>query len=503
MAIVGDLVANLTADVSGFVTPLRGALGMLGGLAAGFSVVGAVNAFRESEQAGKKLNAVLAATGGAAGLTSDEITTLANDLQAVTNFEGDATVAAAGVLATFTQIKGDVFKQAIVSAQDLSAVMGQDLDASIVQVGKALNDPIKGVTALQRVGVSFTQTQKDQIKQLQTSGDLVGAQAVILAELQGEFGGAAKAMADPFVIMMNFIGDIVEMFGSLLVPSINLVAELITSKIVPNSAAMAEGFAYVGQVIAEYLGDAIQFVSDAIVVVGFVIENFGSIAQLAFMEAQLAGVTFINVLGHFFTATLPGWFNWFSQNWADVFYTAFDLATTVFINLGKNIRNAMTEIWDYIASGGTDALELSWEPLTKGFVNTVKKLPEIADRIPSELEKSLLKDTTALRERLADDLGQTMLMATEDAARAVKPIMPNSNGAGDETWKPAKVFEIKSSGAAQAGSKEALSVIFASMRGSDYDQQMLDAQLEANRLAQEQIDATRDAADSEEVVEIG
>src|SRR5690606_25050127 len=100
------------------------------------------------------------ATGGAAGLSSDEIKTLADDLEGLTNFNADVTTSGAAVLATFKEIKGDVFKDALVAAQDMSAVLGTDLQGSVVQIGKALNDPTKGITALGRAGVSFTEQQK-------------------------------------------------------------------------------------------------------------------------------------------------------------------------------------------------------------------------------------------------------------------------------------------------------------------------------------------------------
>ncbi|MES2155937.1 MAG: hypothetical protein V4510_12455, partial [bacterium] len=63
----------------------------------------------------------------------------------------------------------------------------------IIKVGKALNDPTKGLTALSRVGILFTDQQKKQIKALQKSGDLLGAQKIILKELGTEFGGSFAA----------------------------------------------------------------------------------------------------------------------------------------------------------------------------------------------------------------------------------------------------------------------------------------------------------------------
>jgi hypothetical protein len=63
-----------------------------------------------------------------------------------------------------------------------------------IQLGKALNDPTQGVSALSRVGVSFTDVQKDMIKKLQESGDMMGAQRIILGELEKQFGGTAEAV---------------------------------------------------------------------------------------------------------------------------------------------------------------------------------------------------------------------------------------------------------------------------------------------------------------------
>ena len=62
-------------------------------------------------------------------------------------------------------------------------------------LGKALNDPIKGITALSRAGVTFTQGQKDQIKTLVESGNLLGAQKIIMGELEAQVGGTAEATA--------------------------------------------------------------------------------------------------------------------------------------------------------------------------------------------------------------------------------------------------------------------------------------------------------------------
>lgn len=152
----------------------------------------------EAEQNVAQLEAVLRSTGGAAGITSDMALELADSLANLTTYEDDAVLAAENMLLTFTSISKDVFPDATKIILDMSTALGQDLKSSAIQVGKALQDPILGVTALRRVGVNFSDAQADIIKNMVDSNDLMGAQKFILEELQREFEGSAEAAADTF-----------------------------------------------------------------------------------------------------------------------------------------------------------------------------------------------------------------------------------------------------------------------------------------------------------------
>lgn len=221
MATIGSLVVNLIANTAGFsagmqkgvkdtkafesrlksvssgVKSLAGVLGIAGGaFTAGSFIKGALDEAMEAERVMKQLETVIKSTGGAAGFSAQQISDFAGELQKTTTFADDTTKAAAAVLATFTNIQGDVFKGAIVAAQDLNTALGGDLQSNIIQIGKALNDPVKGISALTRVGVSFTEQQKDQIKALVENGEAMKAQKIILAELAKEFGGSAAAAVD-------------------------------------------------------------------------------------------------------------------------------------------------------------------------------------------------------------------------------------------------------------------------------------------------------------------
>jgi hypothetical protein len=109
---------------------------------------------------------------------------------------------------------------------DVSAI---DLKGTAIQLGKALNDPITGLTALRKVGVTFTQSQEDLIKKFMETNDLAGAQAVILKELEGEFGGAAEAAGDTFQGQIskleNAFGELAETVGSELLPRLTEASE--------------------------------------------------------------------------------------------------------------------------------------------------------------------------------------------------------------------------------------------------------------------------------------
>ncbi len=230
-----DLMRSSVSKLSGSMKMMAGAFGV--SLGAGGLIMGlkqSIGLAEEQIKQEQKLAAVLDATGHAAGWTADQLKQHAAALQQTTNFGDEATIGAQAVLATFKEIRGDVFKDATSAILDMSAVLNTDLQGAAIQVGKALNDPIRGVSALSRVGVSFTQQQKDQIKAMQEMGDVAGAQGVILAELAGEFGGAAEAMANPVTQLKNAMGDLGESIGMQVLPFARMLADDLTE---PTSAA--------------------------------------------------------------------------------------------------------------------------------------------------------------------------------------------------------------------------------------------------------------------------
>ncbi len=173
--------------------------------------------FREQELVEAKLESQVRATGMAAGFTAEQLKRQASALQEVTLFGDETTIAAQGVLLSFRNIQGVNFERTIESAQDLATLLDGNLNAAVIQLGKALNDPIANLSALSRSGIQFSKEQKARIKQLVEENQLFKAQGEILDELDKQFGGLAKAAADTKLGKLqqasNSIGDSLERLG--------------------------------------------------------------------------------------------------------------------------------------------------------------------------------------------------------------------------------------------------------------------------------------------------
>lgn len=160
--------------------------------------------------------AVIQSTGGKAKVTAQQVRDLAEAQEALTTVDDKVVQAGENMLLTFTNIGSDVFPRATKAMVDMAVAMnggnatGIDLKNTAIQIGKALNDPIKGVTALRKVGVALTEQQEEQIKNFIKNGEVGKAQAVILKELETEFGKAGEAAGKSGAAGVRRLADAVE-----------------------------------------------------------------------------------------------------------------------------------------------------------------------------------------------------------------------------------------------------------------------------------------------------
>jgi len=230
------------ADHTSKTSKLFGALKSTAGLAAGAAGVGGLvlgvkamsDEYRESQKVGAQTNAVLKSTGGAANISKTGVEKLANAISRKAGIDDEAIQSGENLLLTFTGVRNevgkgnDIFNQATRAATDMSVALGQPMKSSAIQLGKALQDPIKGVSALRRVGVALTEQQKEQIATLVKHGDTLGAQKIILHELGKEFGGSAAAQAtasDKFSVALS---NLAEAGGRVLIPMLDKAVAVLT-----------------------------------------------------------------------------------------------------------------------------------------------------------------------------------------------------------------------------------------------------------------------------------
>lgn len=212
------------------------AIGKLGGF-----VVQGVKDAASYQTVLKKTAAVLKSTGAASGQTVKGIQDQAAALETLSGVDEELIINSQNVLATFTNIKNvgknKIFDQATKSALDMSVALGSDLQGSSIMLGKALNDPVKGMTALSKSGVTFTDAQKKAVEQMVKTGDTAGAQKLILKELNKEFGGAAKAAgsgaAGDWARFQDVIADTGRSIGQALLPFLTKIVKWANENLPP------------------------------------------------------------------------------------------------------------------------------------------------------------------------------------------------------------------------------------------------------------------------------
>lgn len=228
-------------------------------IAAGFHLL---KGSQDAAAAAAQVNAALDSMGGASGKTAEELTKSAEALRNLTGVDDDEILkkVTANML-TFGNIAGDTFDRAQMAVLNLSARMEGDLQGATMMIGKALNDPVKGLAALGRAGIQFTDQQKAQIKAMVGVGNAAGAQAIMLGELEKQFGGAAKAAADADVwtpmkiALMELEGAFEPIVRNVLAPAIAKIAELTTA--FANLSPSVQGLVVAGAAIAAALGPAL------------------------------------------------------------------------------------------------------------------------------------------------------------------------------------------------------------------------------------------------------
>lgn len=226
-------------------------------------------------EAGEALNsirsqtdAVVKSTKGIANVSAAHVREYSQELSNLAAVDRKVIESSQNVLLTFTNVRNevgkgnDIFDQGSLAALNMSAALGQDLQSATTMVGKALNDPIQGINAMSRAGIQFTEQQKDQIKTMVESGDILGAQKVILGELETQFAGSAAANADASDKIKLAFQRITEEIGLKLLPHLDRFADWMLNDGIP---AMERFAGWVGDEVVPKLQAMAGWVGDNVV----------------------------------------------------------------------------------------------------------------------------------------------------------------------------------------------------------------------------------------------
>lgn len=236
---VGQFDRTSTRAGSRFSSTWRSGISNVGrsisGLVAGAGLAmffrGAMTEAEEARAVMRQTAAVIESTGGVADITADHLAGLSSELSNLAAVDDEVIQQGGNLLLTFRNVRaeGGIFDDALASALDMSAAMGTQLQPNIMAVGRALNDPIAGISRLTRMGVTFTDQQKEQIAMMMYFGDTAGAQRIILEELATEFGGAAEANATASQRMTVAWANVQEAIGTLLLPAFSAASTALAS----------------------------------------------------------------------------------------------------------------------------------------------------------------------------------------------------------------------------------------------------------------------------------
>jgi hypothetical protein len=271
------------ANLGGSVRSLGSNFAALGVALAGAGALIAKNV--QSLARIESINAQTAQTiktmGNAANISATQVEALAGRLEALTATEAETIQQGANLLLTFRNISNqagagnDIFNRTTAIMVDMGRALGEDAASSAIRLGKALNDPIRGLTALRKVGVGFTAEQEAQIKTMQNSGDIMGAQKVILAELQAQFGGSGAAYAKTFSGQLELMGH-----------ELGTIGEEATLAVMPALQGMVTELRNLIPVIGPQLKAAIESVdwkaltTSVVGLTTFLIQNAETIAKV-------------------------------------------------------------------------------------------------------------------------------------------------------------------------------------------------------------------------------
>jgi len=206
----------------------------LGGLAvAGAKMVAAGEQAATANARIEQIATSMGLFGDQTQVVTSRLVDLANEQARLTGVDQNLIKESQALLLTFKDIAssadevGGAFDRATQLTLDMASAGFGSVTDNAKQLGKALNDPIAGLTALRRSGIQFTKAQQDQIRTLVESGNVLEAQTMILEEIENQVGGTAEATANSTDKMKVAFSQASESIGMALLPAVEALLPIV------------------------------------------------------------------------------------------------------------------------------------------------------------------------------------------------------------------------------------------------------------------------------------
>ncbi len=352
----------------GHAAALGAAMAVAGAAVVAFGV-SCVKAFQESESMIAQTNAVIKSTGGVAGVTAKDVTSLASSLQKSTAFSDEQVRSAQNMALTFTGIGKDIFPEVTATALDMATALnhgitpsGEEAADTMKLLGKALQDPDAGLGALKRVGVNVDELSA----KFNDSMTIQEKQKLILKELGTEFGGSAASAAKTFQgriqQLRNKFNDFQETIGKFIVKGLLALYDFVNKRILPVFRFLGE---HMDIVLPILIGLAVAV--SAVVIPSLIL---WTVATINAAIAQVALYAPIIAIGLAITAVVAAlvyaYTHW--EGFRKVVDTVIRAVTTVIKWAWENIiRPIWTAIVWYITNILIPGFQLYWQIIQTVF----------------------------------------------------------------------------------------------------------------------------------------
>lgn len=381
---------------------------VIGGAAATMFFAKAVTAAEESEVATNRLQQVFKSMGQDYTTATRNAAAYASALQLQIGFEDEAIMAVQAKVATFekaanaTARANGIFNRATAAAFDMQAAGFGDAANNAVQLGKALNDPVKGVNALRRSGITFTDAERKKIAMLVKSNKTFEAQNMVMKAIEKQVGGVAKATVTNSQKMRLAWGEVMERIGTGLLPVVERLTNFMLNKLIPTVSKFVDEhpklvkWLAIGAAALLAVGTAAKVVAflfsgplvTAIKLVGKVmLKNpiLLVIAAIAFGVYKI--IKHWNKIKGFFKGLWAGIKQTFKAAFKSMIFFAampvmvilqkWSVIKTFFANVWSGIKEAAAAAWNAIGNAITAPITWireKWEALTSWFTKTWGKI---------------------------------------------------------------------------------------------------------------------------------